>query len=139
MFSRFLLCLTCCLVLHGTITPTGQAQPVRAWVGGGLGGSAASKGVGLSGRASAQVVFGKLAVAGRLTANSGGSSGIEGIFGTLHDEYFDGGLIVGYAPQREGSGQFIVGGAPPSCGDGESSDGRGPHVDSWAAERSGKT
>lgn len=112
MFSKFLLCLTCCLVLHGTTSPTGLAQPVRAWVGGGLGGSIASKGVGLSGRASAQVVVGKLAIAGRLTANSGGGSGIEGLFGTLRDEYFDGGLIVGYAPLRKGSGQFIVGGGP---------------------------
>ena len=112
MFSRSLLCLTCCLVLNGTITPTGRAQPVKAWFSGGLGGSAASKGVGLSGRASAQVVLGKLAISGRLTANSGGSSGIEGLFGTMRDEYFDGGLIVGYAPPSDGGGQVVVGGGP---------------------------
>lgn len=111
MFSRSLLYLTCCLVLHATITSVAEAQPVRAWVGAGLGGSAAG-GLGPSGRASAKVVFGQLAVSGRLTANSGGSSGIEGLFGTLRDEYFEGGLVVGYAPQREGRSQLIVGGGP---------------------------
>ncbi len=112
MRSLLLLCLTFCLVLPGTLASTGYAQPVRAWVGGGLGGSAASKGVGLSGRVDAHVVVGQLGLAARLTANSGGSSGIEGLFGTLRDEYIDSGLIVGYAARREGGGYFMVGGGP---------------------------
>ena len=112
MCSRHLLCAICCLALLSVCLPA-QAQPVTAWVSGGLGGSLASRGIGLSGRASVHVVVGKLAISGRLTANSGGSSGIEGLFGTLRDEFFDSALLIGYASSPDNwKGQFIVGGGP---------------------------
>lgn len=109
---RLLLCLMCYCIFYFIIIPKAQAQSVRGWIGGGLGGSVASNGVGLSGRTSVQVVIKEITVAGRLTANSGGSSGVDGLFGSLRDEYFDGGLIIGYAPRSEGKGQLIVGGGP---------------------------
>lgn len=112
MFFRYILSIACCLLLNGVLPPTAQAQSVKSWIGAGLGGSAASRGVGLSGRASAHVLLGKLAISGRLTANSGGSSGIEGLFGSLRDEFFDSGLIVGYAPRSNWSGQLVIGGGP---------------------------
>lgn len=88
------------------------AQDTRGWIGNGLGASLAGGGVGLSDRASVQLVFGNVGVSARASVNDGGASEYRGFFGRLRDEAFDAGATVGYAVQRPGGGYWIVGAGP---------------------------
>ena len=107
------------LIALVTLTSAADAQPLRFWVGGGLGASRDDRGVGPAARADVRVALGNLVVAGRLTANYGGDSGYTSRYNLGGDEaardyYSESAILVGYAPYRSRRLQFVFEAGPAS-------------------------
>ena len=107
------------LIALAMLTPAAEAQPLRFWVGGGIGGSADGRGLGPSARADAHILLGRVVVGGRLAANYGGDSGYTSRYDLGGDEvarnyYAESALLVGYALRNAPRFQLIVGAGPAS-------------------------
>lgn len=117
---RFAALLALGLLVGAAVAPTGRAQSLKLWVDGGVGISAATRGMGGSGRAGVKALLGNFVVAGRLTENSGGPSEHRSPLSgePYRDEFTENAALAGYVFSA-GEGLFLIVSGGPSVVSGQ--------------------